>query len=335
MPAIDLERLVLLPSTADLSARAEAARKAAETGRAQNRVDAFGRLRTDLERAERDLADGLKRDAMRAERPVDCWCLGLGGKHEVYTVDGIRGFREWCTCPEALEMRRQFQETRRKKNEERELQRVEKGWEESQIPKRFSKFRLESSPVARKSKRIMETLRYPAFPDCEPPSPEWEAFSEAESRWLGSIFLWGEFGRGKTGLAVGYAWEFLVKHGDDLSTWTPVLFRSAPDLFSELRDTYRGQGKSEEDLLKRYGTVPLLILDDLGAEHVKDSGWLEDRLYQIIGRRHGEELTTVFTSNLSLEALAAKIGERVTWRIVEMCGADRIIKIEGPNLRDR
>ena len=84
--------------------------------------------------------------------------------------------------------------------------------------------------------------------------------------------------------------------------------------------------------MERYLAADVLILDDLGAERLTE--WAAERLYMLIGQRHDEERTTVFTSNLSLEDVAAKLGERTTWRILEMCGADNIVEVKGPNLRD-
>lgn len=153
--------------------------------------------------------------------------------------------------------------------------------------------------------------------------------SEENASW----FVWGNYGNGKTGLAVGYAFEYLRIWLDVIPT---ALFRTLPDLLSELRSSYgRGDdGPDEMDLLKTYAEVGLLILDDIGAEQITGSGWLEDRLYQIIGKRHSELRPIFFTSNLSIPQLAERIGERLTWRIVEMCTDSHIIEVKGANLRD-
>lgn len=180
-------------------------------------------------------------------------------------------------------------------------------WEQAGIPRRFHAATLESSPWAGRRPGLIESLRESA----------------------GSWYFFGPVGTGKTGLAVGYArtWVF----GDTLGD---VRFRSVPDLLTELRDTYsrRENGRTEMDILNDCRDADLLVLDDLGAEQVTNSGWLEDRLYQIIGHRHGDDSATVFTSNLSLEQLANRIGDRITWRIAEMCNG-HIVHLAGPNLR--
>jgi DNA replication protein DnaC len=86
-----------------------------------------------------------------------------------------------------------------------------------------------------------------------------------------------------------------------------------------------------------YCQVPFLILDDLGAEQITDSGWVADRMYQIIGTRHGDDRPTFFTSNCTPTELADRLGDRIMSRVLEMCGfpnpGHRIVHVEGPNLR--
>ena len=80
-------------------------------------------------------------------------------------------------------------------------------------------------------------------------------------------------------------------------------------------------------MLKDYFNTPLLILDDLGAEKTTD--WALQSLYIIINKRLSEELQTIITSNLSLDELRDKIGDRIASRIAGMC---KIVKLTG---RDR
>lgn len=197
-------------------------------------------------------------------------------------------------------------------------------WTKAGVPERFRYMTLATSPVDTSIKGKL------AWHD---PTAEWT--TEDQDRWSafadGSWLFWGDYGVGKTGLAVAYASE-RFKHNE----YPPTLrFVSVPDFLSELRDTYRADGGSEMAIIKSYREPDILILDDLGAEHVKDSGWLEDRLYQLIGHRHADQRQTIFTSNLSPSQLGDRIGERNMWRIIEMCGDEHILHITGPNLRDK
>ena len=251
----------------------------------------------------------LERDAIAAIRPEGCVCLGSGGHEPTYFENGIGGsepvyFGTGCTCPEAKALEQSWvrQYTA---NKHARL------WNAAGIPKRLEGCRFETVPqhLTSIADRMIDT--------------------GLEGSW----FLWGPLGRGKTGLAISFAFCLLETES------IQPLFVPVPDVLSRLRSTYGGKASEETEwsVIQEYSEAQLLILDDLGAEAVSRSGqeWLQDRLYQIIGERHSEEKQTIFTSNLNLEQLAARIGERVTWRIVEMCGENHILHVDGPNLRDR
>jgi len=270
-------------------------------------------LRNEIAYAERRLALGEQRDAIQATRPDGCWCLGAGGAKQSTVNDGTDGndmvviYLETCVCPDGLAWSAyREKEMPSARNRAIGLERIG-AWERSGIPRRFSLFRLEEWPSA---------MDYPQVLECFTPS--WD-----------SIMITGPYGRGKTGLAIGYAWACLQALGVK-----SIRFIAMPQLFAELRDTYnREEGPTEAQVVGRYAACDLLILDDIGAEQVRNTEWVEDRLYQVIGSRHAEMRPTIFTSNLSLDQLAGRLGERVTWRIAEMV-ADNIVDLSGlPNLR--
>jgi DNA replication protein DnaC len=160
-----------------------------------------------------------------------------------------------------------------------------------------------------------------------PAGPETTAAVAGCRAWLTEarrpgLLLHGAFGVGKTGLAVSVLWEALEAEG------LPGRFMAVPDLLDAIRASYRSEGPSPLDALK---TAPLLVLDDLGAERVTD--WVAERLFVLVNARHGNPaVRTVFTSNLPPSKLGAHLGERIAWRIIEMC---QVVKVDGGNLRDR
>lgn len=252
-------------------------------------------------------------------------------------------FDEVCSCPEGIEHERVKTHFLGTIAERRERHLRATIWKGAGIPKRFIDYTLENSPVGKTNPAILSTLRYPVRPYPEK-APQWseddakiDAWVAATTRWVESWFLWGPYGTGKTGLAVGLAREWLENEWE-MSDGGIILFRSVPRLLSDIRGTYNRKDDSTEpteaELLEQYTKCALLVLDDLGAEQVKNSGWVEDRLFQIIGERHDNLLPTIFTSNLSLKEVADRIGERIAWRIAEMVGKDHIIHVDGPNLRD-
>ncbi len=265
------------------------------------------------------LARCEERDAIQATRPEGCTCLGTG--------------RRDCPCPEGMaEKARARAEKDRKVALHQQVIR-EQRWRDAGIPRRFESFRLDNTPVRETHPELIAALTYPSLADVDDTAEANAAWEQRYEQWESSWFLWAPHGRGKTGLAVAYAWETLQCVQDGYLNSPTILFRTVPGLLSELRATMDPASElTEESLMKRCRDAHLLILDDLGAERV--SGWVEERLYLIIGQRHDEMLPTVFTSNLSLEAVGNKLGERITWRIAEMCGPDNIVQVQGPNLRD-
>ena len=188
-------------------------------------------------------------------------------------------------------------------------------WYKAELPQRFLRWSLDSSPF-------------------EGPVKGRLAESDSQQSWL----LWGEHGVGKTGLAVGWLRHLMgVDVGELWEDDDHVLkgrFVTLPGLLSKIKATYGPDGRtSEADVLQVYREVPVLVIDDMGAEHVRETAWLAEKLYQVIGSRHDDLKPTLFTSNLSPQELAHHIGERVMWRLTEACGDDGIIELRGPNLR--
>ena len=257
-----------------------------------------------------------ERDRIQTGRPEGCVCLGYGATH--------------CACPEGQEALRLEKEAEWIGNQAREKLRQERIWDTSGVPIRFYGYSLETSPVKTTMPELIVALTNHEQTS-EKEVPYWDT-----DQWTRSWFLWGQHGVGKTGLAVGYGRERLLHWGSEL------VFETVPTLLYKLRCTMspkRREDIEEEDdqpteqsLMERYLAAEVLILDDLGVERVTE--WAQERLYMLIGHRHDEGLTTIFTSNLSLEDVAAKLGERTTWRILEMCGPDNIVEVKGPNLRD-
>ena len=87
------------------------------------------------------------------------------------------------------------------------------------------------------------------------------------------------------------------------------------DLISDMRASFQDTGDSL--LLATAREVPVLILDDLGAEHVTD--YAVSRLFDIVNHRRNERLPMVISSNLTLTEVATVYSERVASRIIEAC----------------
>jgi DNA replication protein DnaC len=144
------------------------------------------------------------------------------------------------------------------------------------------------------------------------------------------ILLCGKTGCGKTHLAVS-----TVRRRVEVSRQLmnpnrpPILFVPVPELLFEIRQSYSDKEVSEQEIVDRYSSVPLLILDDLGAE--KTTEWAESILYLIIDRRNRYEKWTIVTSNLTLDEIERSLGARIASRLSDM----KVINIKLPDYRKK
>ena len=92
-----------------------------------------------------------------------------------------------------------------------------------------------------------------------------------------------------------------------------VRFSGSMRIVQEIKATWDDRDRKESDLLDALATVEVLVIDDFGTELPKD--WIGERFYSIINSRYQDKLITIFTSNLSLEAL--QYDDRITNRIKE------------------
>ncbi|MED1793279.1 primosomal protein DnaI [Brevibacillus nitrificans] len=107
------------------------------------------------------------------------------------------------------------------------------------------------------------------------------------------LYLHGSFGVGKSYLMGAIARQLSENHIASLLVYVPDFIREMKDSISD--QSYVGK----LELLKE---VPVLILDDIGAENL--TPWVRDEILGVIlNQRANNHLPTLFTSNYSLEEL--------------------------------
>lgn len=156
--------------------------------------------------------------------------------------------------------------------------------------------------------RDFETATFEAFE----PRPELaEALAEAQA-WAASprgwLVLHGEPGSGKTHLAAA-AGNVLRARGELVAMHVmPALLRDLRGLIAA-SETDRTQNTASHDLLKAVQAVPILILDDLGAEY--GTRWAIEQTYLIVEERYRRRLPLCITTN-TFTALEPRVRDRLT-----------------------
>lgn len=146
-----------------------------------------------------------------------------------------------------------------------------------------------------------------------------------------SLLLIGNYGTGKSHLAVSIAKEVIDKHARS------SLFMPTPKLLTKLRSTYnKGSHQTEDQIIKDLSEVDLLVIDDLGAEQTKtnhdtnEQSWATSKIFEIIDNRIGRH--TIFTTNYDVKELQTRIGGRNFSRMMENT---HVVKMYGDDYRLR
>ena len=130
------------------------------------------------------------------------------------------------------------------------------------------------------------------------------------------LFLNGNFGCGKTYL-IAACFNELAKKGvkSAIVYW--------PEFLRKLKASFNSDNESFSGLFDRIKNVPLLLIDDIGAENT--TAWGRDEILgPILQYRMQQNLTTFFTSNLSLDDLEKHFS--VTKESVDVVKSRRILE---------
>lgn len=131
-----------------------------------------------------------------------------------------------------------------------------------------------------------------------------------------NLILYGGVGGGKTGLAWGLVRELIEHHEVD------ALLVNFRQLLAELRQTFSDRQEGLPIDYARAHRVPVLALDDVGAERPTD--FAREELALVVEERYSLGRPTIITSNYAPGDLARRlghddpiIGQRIVSRLVE------------------
>lgn len=143
------------------------------------------------------------------------------------------------------------------------------------------------------------------------------------------LYIWGKStGSGKTSWACKIMSHYFRKIAFNTGLENEGLYIFLPTFLEDLRDNYDNKDPEFEQVLSMVKSCKLLIIDDIGAERVTE--WVRERVVSIINTRVSNNLTTIYTSNLSPEELKEELGDRISSRVI---GSSQIIEITGGDRR--
>lgn len=131
-------------------------------------------------------------------------------------------------------------------------------------------------------------------------------------------YIVGNVGTHKT-LVAATAARYAIDEG------IPTVFTRAGKVLDALQETY-GTKRSATDVLERYTTAKLLVLDDLGKE--RPTAWALPKLFDLINERYERMAPTIVTTQYGRADLIRRLASEgdeetavaIVSRLAEMCG---------------
>jgi DNA replication protein DnaC len=133
------------------------------------------------------------------------------------------------------------------------------------------------------------------------------------------FFFSNEVGTGKTIRASFMMLEHMkTKYLTNQGDFKNIHFISFPIFLSEIKRTYDRKNESEYEVIEKYITSELLLLDDFLV--TRPTEWMLDIVYYLVNYRYEYLLPTLFTCNMDLQGIEEFLDDqRITRRINAMC----------------
>jgi len=248
----------------------------------------------------RPLSSVMQSSVHRPPLARDAVCETHGGYTSLCHLGSI-----WLGCPacsaaeRAVEQRRDESLLRAAR-----VQEWESGLGRAGIPERFRDRTLESYVVDHDGQRhALAFAREYA-----------DNFDRVRKTGRSAIFM-GNYGTGKTHLAVGIGLQVMREHR------ASVLFVSAGRIVRMVKDTWaRNAGKSESDVVAQMVFPDLLIVDEVGVQ--QGTEFERNVLFDVFNERYEQRKPSLLLTNCAVDELSSKyLGERVVDRLREDGGS--------------
>lgn len=166
-----------------------------------------------------------------------------------------------------------------------------------------------------KAKKIIP----PKFWGLKTQKPQFEEYKSNPK----SLFIWGAKGTGKTTFVCNLIREYVLQKIE-------VKFISFPAFIMELQEAFKIEHANPYEIARKIAKFQgVLCIDDIGAEKTTD--FVRQIVYYIINEREMYLLTTIITSNFSLQEIDTQIDSRVSSRIEGM--SEKILHFVGEDKR--
>lgn len=221
-------------------------------------------------------------------------------RHGVYMAKGtrIKTRDVWTKCPECIKIEQDAESARKREiAEAADRQLRERQIEVAAIPVRFigrtlATFRAETPEQSRALSVAGDFVA------------NWSDVCK-KGRWL--VFS-GSPGTGKSHLAIAILQALMPAHVGRYMT--------CMELIQTIRATWRKDSEqAETELLDGFGSLPLLVIDEVGVQYGTDSE--QNHLFDVLDRRYRNMMPTILLTNQNKDGFRQFVGDRVYDRMTE------------------